>query len=364
MLKIQFDHQAFSMQRYGGISRYFANIQKHLDKDGDFEYDRGLLFTNNHYLKDEKLPMPEWLWRALVKKDSKVFKYSRSYSKYCIKNHQYDLFHPTYYNPYFLRFLKKPFVLTVHDFIHELFPEYFLPSDHTAHYKAQLIKKADHIIAISQSTLNDLQAIYNVPDDKVSLVYHGFEPTVVADGNIRNANSDYILYVGDRSAYKNFFKWLTAVAPLLVKNKLKVVCAGGGGFTPTEQEFIARLNIGDLISQTTATEQQLANLYAGALFFAYPSLYEGFGFPVLEAFANNCPVVLSNTSCFKEVGGDAVSYFDPHSVESMRAVMEQMIDNNESLDANAALGKAQLAKFPIEKCMQQTVDVYRKVINR
>ncbi|RFZ92148.1 glycosyltransferase family 1 protein [Mucilaginibacter conchicola] len=363
MLKIQFDHQAFSMQRYGGISRYFANIQKHLDNDGDFEYDRGLLFTNNHYLKDEKLPVPEWLWRALVK-DRKVFKYNRSYSKYCIKNHRYDLFHPTYYNPYFLRFLKKPFVLTVHDFIHELFPEYFLASDHTVHHKAQLINKADHIIAISQSTLNDLQTIYNVPDDKVTLVYHGFEPTVVADDVARSAKPDYILYVGDRAGYKNFFKWLAAVAPLLVKYQLKAICAGGGVFTPTEQEFIQRLNIGNLISQTTATEQQLANLYAGALFFAYPSLYEGFGFPVLEAFANNCPVVLSNTSCFKEVGGDAAAYFDPSSIESMQGVMEQMISNSAALSANAELGKAQLAKFTIEKCMQQTADVYRKVINK
>ncbi|MBB5397099.1 glycosyltransferase family 1 protein [Mucilaginibacter sp. AK015] len=363
MIKIQFDHQAFSMQRYGGISRYFANIQKHLANSSEFSYNRGLLFTNNAYIKDQKFPLPEWLWRAFITKDRKIFKYNRKYSKYCVRNHDYDIFHPTYYNPYFLSSIKKPFVLTVHDFIHELFPEYFLPNDDTAHYKSLLIKKAAHIIAISQSTKNDLQRIYNIPDDKVSLVYHGYEP--VAANNEPKAHipgTEYILFVGDRPAYKNFFKWVTAVTPLLTKYNINVICAGGGEFTKTELDFIHRLNIKNKIRQVWATEAMLASLYQNALLFAYPSLYEGFGFPILEAFANSCPVAVSNTSCFKEVGGDAAVYFDPYSIESMQMSIDGILSKAVDTDKMRGAGSAQLSNFTMESCMQKTTKVYRSLV--
>jgi glycosyltransferase involved in cell wall biosynthesis len=363
MIKIQFDHQAFSMQRFGGISRYFANIQKHLAHSNEFSYDRGVLFTNNAYIKDQKFPVPDWLWRAFITKDRKIFKYNRKYAKYCVRNHDYDIFHPTYYNPYFLNSIKKPFVITVHDFIHELFPEYFLPNDDTAHYKKLLIDKAAHIIAISKSTRDDLQKVYNVPDSKVSMIYHGYEPvTGSLDNDTTMTGPGYILFVGDRPAYKNFFKWITAVAPLLTKYGINVICAGGSEFTKTELDFISRLNIQNKITQVQATETMLANLYRNALLFAYPSLYEGFGFPILEAFANNCPVVVSNTSCFKEVGGDAAVYFDPYSIESIQFAIDGMLSKATDTDKLRMAGGAQLAKFTMESCMQKTTQVYRALV--
>lgn len=363
MIKIQFDHQAFSMQRFGGISRYFANIQDHLKGYSAISFDRGLLFTNNYYLKGQSLPVPGWAWRKLVKRDKKIAKYNKSYSKYCLKNHNYDIFHPTYYNPYFLDIVKKPFVLTVHDCIHELFPEYFPESDHTAHYKRLLIDRAAHLIAISASTKNDLQRIYDIPDERISMIYHGYEAPQGLQRTVDKTGAGvYILFVGDRAAYKNFFKWLTAVAPLLKRYDINAVCGGGKPFTSTEHEFINRLGVAHKIRQMQVTEAELARLYSNALFFVYPSLYEGFGFPILEAFTNNCAVLAGNTSCFKEVAGGAALYFDPYSIESMQVAMESLINDQGNIKRLQLAGKDQLAKFPIEKCMQQTVQVYQSLI--
>ncbi|MEO6849187.1 MAG: glycosyltransferase family 1 protein [Mucilaginibacter sp.] len=363
MTKILFDHQAFSMQRVGGISRYFANIQKHLSQYTSLSFDRGVLFTNNAYIEEEKFPLPHWLLEPWYKRDKKIYKLNKKYAEYCLNSKGYDIFHPTYYDPYFLKIVKKPFVLTVHDFIHELFPEYFPDTDGTVHNKRLLIEKASHFIAISESTKNDLQQIYKIPDSKISMIYHGFDNiSLPENAGASTPWSNYLLFVGDRWTYKNFFRWLQAVAPLLIKYDINAVCAGGRPFSSAEMEFIERLGIRNKITQTRASENELRALYRHTLLFIYPSLYEGFGLPILEAFANNCPVAVSDTSCFKEVGGDAVLYFDPNSVESMRSVIEGFLTDSDKAGELRAAGTTRLAKFSMQKCMDQTVKVYQSLV--
>src|SRR5690606_39016453 len=94
------------------------------------------------------------------------------------------------------------------------------------------------------------------------------------------------------------------------------------------------------------------------LFFCYPSLYEGFGLPILEAFASDCPVACSDTSCFIEVGGQAVSYFDPYSVEDMEAAFQNLIDNSDLRKSHISLGQRRLEVFPEEVCVAKTLKVY------
>src|SRR5690606_2346406 len=229
-----------------------------------------------------------------------------------------DIFHPTYYDAYFLSLLKRPFVLTVHDLTHEIYPEFFPQNDPFITHKREVIAKADHIIAISHSTAKDLQEVFGIAEKKISVIYHGYYKGHIQEDTDFPLPARYLLYVGDRAGYKNFTRFITAVAPLLRQDKeLFVICAGGGEFRLAERELFYRNGISENILQRSATDPQLNNMYQKAIMFVYPSLYEGFGLPILEAFSNNCPVAMSDSSCFPEVGGNAVIYFDPYSPEDM-----------------------------------------------
>ncbi len=361
-MKAYFDHQVFSWQRYGGISRYFANIYNSLHDHGYNDCKITLLYSRNHYIRDMKFPLSPFLGERLLKKQRKLERWNKKYSRYLIGKNDFDVLHPTYYDPYFLKGLKKPFVITVHDMIHELFPEYFSAHDHNVPFKHTTIMRADHIIAISESTKSDLQRIFDIPDAKISVIHHGYqENREPADPLFVPPYQDYLLYVGDRAGYKNFGRFVQAVQPLLDRYHIHLVCAGGGAFGAAEQELLIRAGIQHRTKQISATEGQLNTLYQRAIAFVYPSLYEGFGLPLLEAFQNNCPVITSNTSCFHEVGGDAVVYFDPYQQEDMQKAIETVINSKSTAQQLREKGALQLARFPMSRCMERTLDVYRKL---
>ena len=365
MIRVQYDHQIFSMQRYGGISRYFANLQESLEDSEDFSYNAGILYTRNYYLKDRRFLLPRLVGDRFLKKDSKLHKWNKRYSRYIIQKNDFDVFHPTYYHTYFLESLKKPFVLTVHDMIHELFPSFFSQNDPYVYFKRVLIEKADHIIAISESTKNDIQLFFKVPDNKISVIYHGHknEPSPSKD-NYEPPFSNYILYVGERSGYKNFNLFIAGIAPLLKnRHEISLVCLGGGVFGYSEKELFYRHGINtEQVHQLSVTDNQLKAFYKKALLFVYPSLYEGFGLPLLEAFTNNCPIATSNTSCFPEIGGDAVAYFNPNDPDDIRNTIQSVISNAVLADQLRFLGTKQLKKFSMDSCMAKTKNVYKALL--
>ena len=156
MIKVLFDHQTFSLQRYGGISRYFANVYHTIQKQNDIQAKISALYTNNYYLKDfNGLLSNNAVGKLIFKERVRGYLWNRAYSKRVIDKNDFDIFHPTYYHTYFLERLKKPFVLTVHDMIHEIMPEYFPNDDNSSSEKRQCIEKASHIIAISENTKRD-----------------------------------------------------------------------------------------------------------------------------------------------------------------------------------------------------------------
>jgi glycosyltransferase involved in cell wall biosynthesis len=355
-MKVFFDHQIFSMQMYGGISRYFANLSYDVNSQNGFETKVGLLFTENAYLNNNELPAHAL--KTVVKRQKRRFKYNSWYCKYLLMQNNFDVFHPTYYYPYFLSSLKKPFVLTVHDMINELFPQYFA-TDPVTKYKAVLINRADHIIAISESTKNDIQKFFDVDDKKISVIHLGNHvqanpgsPNTVAIDN------QYLLFVGDRFGYKNFELFLKAVAPVLLKHAIKLICAGGGNFKPYEVELIDNLNVANKVQQLSVSDEQLAHLYKNAIAFVYPSLYEGFGLPILEAFANNCPLIVSNTSSLPEVAGEAAEYFNPAEKESITFAIEKVVNNKTLQQELRVKGVERVKLFSFENCVQQTLQVY------
>ena len=357
-MKVLFDYQIFLEQKYGGISRYFANLHYGINSQSESASKLGLLFTDNAYIKNQQLLAGAF--NGLIKKKSRRYKYNKWYCKYLLQQNNFDVFHPTYYSPYFLKSLKKPFVLTVHDMIHELLPQYFIENLDSYKYKGQVIERADHIIAISDSTKNDIQKFYNIDDNKISVIHHGYQMQVAAGlSNFFTINGEYILFVGDRFGYKNFNLFIKAAATVISKYSIKLICAGGGSFTPEEMKLITELNLIDKIQQLIVTDDQLAGLYKHALAFIYPSLYEGFGLPVLEAFYNNCPVVMSNTSALPEVGGNAVEYFNPMDEQSVAFAIEQVINSKDKQDDLREKGKERLKLFSFENCLQKTLQVYQ-----
>ena len=363
MIKIFYDHQKFSTQLYGGISRYFANLIQEIQSLPEYEYQLGVIHSNNHYIKDRLKVNPLLKW-MLSKAPNQVYRLNKIYCNHLLGKNGFDVFHPTYYDTYFFERLKKPLVITIHDMTYERLPEYFWAKDPLTHLKRINIEKADQIIAISETTKNDLINYSNIDPDKIKVVYHGIdfeEPFITTP--VKNLPGTYLLFVGDRSCYKNFYLFLNAFKSISAKYpEIKLVLTGGGNLDIAESEYLKMLNLTDRVTHTNVTDTELNFLYQNALAFVYPSLHEGFGLPILEAFMANCPIVLSDTECFREIASDAAIFFDPSSVGDLVAILEKIITNPSLRNNLTQAGSERLKDFPLNKSLDLTLDVYKKLV--
>lgn len=185
--------------------------------------------------------------------------------------------------------------------------------------------------------------MFGMPDHKVSVVHLGFEKFDALPRAIEpqaSLTSPFLLYVGSRGGYKNFERMLRAVAlnPAL-KKSIDVVAFGGGPFNSVEHALIATLGFGpNAVRQVGGGDAVLGGLYARARAFVYPSVYEGFGLPPLEAMAHDCPVVSSNSSSMPEVVGDAGAYFDPLDVQAQSEAIASVVFDETRRNALVAAG--------------------------
>jgi glycosyltransferase involved in cell wall biosynthesis len=241
--------------------------------------------------------------------------------------------------------------------IHELFQGYFLEDKETKTNKKMLLLAADKIIAISENTKNDIIKIYPEVTNKINVIHLGSSFQQLKEGIPKE---NYILFTGVRMKYKNFNAFLQAVAPLLLKYNLNLICTGYP-FSESEKNLLKNLNIVDRTSCIPVSENQLMELFSKATAFVFPSLYEGFGIPILEAFASNCPAVLSNTSSLLEIGSDAAVYFDPYSIDDMRMQIERVITSTTLQNELVKKGKERLKQFSWEKCAKETMEVYKSL---
>ncbi|MCE7041476.1 glycosyltransferase family 1 protein [Dyadobacter sp. CY312] len=364
-MKILFDHQKFTTQRYGGISRYFANIIQQINNTRGFSCEVGLVYSQNHYLNPEPSAAHSYLGRIL-KSDRiarRLYKVNEKYSNRLVKQNNFDIFHPTYYDPYFLDTLKKPLVTTIHDMTYEKLPEYFWAQDPLTKHKRLHIERADAIIAISETTKSDLLKYHDVDESRISVIYHGIEPdTALIFDAVPNLPENYLLYVGDRSGYKNFYLFMDAFKVLSEKYPdLNVVLTGGGSLGVADQELLMRLKLTQRVKHVNVTDAQLNYLYQNSALFVYPSLHEGFGLPILEAFKAQCPILLSDTPCFKEIASDAAAYFSAYSVEDMTSQIERFIGNTERRKQLITKGLARLRDFPLDVSIKKTLDLYKSL---
>jgi len=365
-MRILYDSQIFSSQVYGGISRYFIELIRRMDnREGVDAKIMAPLYINS-YVRELNNCIMSGLHFPHIPKIGRLLKaFNQIASRKRIGGLLPDIVHETYYsdNPPIMCEGAKT-VITVYDMIHERFPQYFSARDMTAQIKKRAVERADHVICISETTRKDLLEITGINPDKVSAVHLGFNLTVTQEEHDEIAiNSPYLLYVGERGGYKNFVRLLKAYGknPTLHKD-YKLVCFGGGKLTQTEQQLRKKLGLSkDRLFWLGGSDRILARLYHHAAAFVYPSLYEGFGIPPLEAMSYGCPVVCSNGGSIVEVVGEAGEYFDPYDEDAISHAIEQIISSQKRTDALRALGKKRIICFSWDACADETYKIYKSL---
>lgn len=383
-MKVLFDHQAFAMQRWGGISRYFLELVRGARADIDVELALarsrseyvpelnrllGLEVTDvghrETFLDGARIPLRKQLYsvtkRLIPTMDAA--RVNREGSLARIRSGAYDLFHPTYFDPYFIEPLRgAPFVLTVFDLTHDVFPALFPPKDETSARRKLLVSKAARILAISTHTKRDLVERLHVDPDRVDVVLLGFSWASATTRSPPRVPERYLLYTGTRFAYKNWAFFVESIAALLHDTRdLHLVCTGYP-FSHEERVHLERLGIADRVVHVATDEGGLRALYAGAAAFVFPSLYEGFGFPALEAFSEGCPAALARTSSLPEVGGDAALYFDPKDADSIRETVARLLSDAQLRSLLAERGRARVREFTWEATCAGTLATYRRAL--
>ncbi len=175
--------------------------------------------------------------------------------------------------------------------------------------------------------------------------------------------ANYILFVGSRSGYKNFLPFIHEAAPVMKKENISLIAAGGGIMNAEEINTFKKLATEDkVVAFSHVSDQFVVQLYSKALVFIFPSLYEGFGIPVLEAMQCGCPALLSNNSSLPEVGGSAAAYFDPFTENGLQAKLQELVTNKEERNRMKSAGKEQVKKFNWDNTAREHIRVYKKLL--
>ena len=283
-------------------------------------------------------------------------------------------------NQHFARyaiFLKQPFIVTVHDLARCCFnlDRETIIERILLNLDKRYIKRASHIIAISQSTKSDLVKYLNIPESRISVIYNGvdhnifkpYKPYQIRPYHVTLSHKPYILYVGSERRRKNLSGLFEAFAMLRQEfPELKLVKVGGPGHSrQLRSEMLKKLSslaiTRDVIFVDYISELELACYYSSATLLAYPSLYEGFGLPPLEAMACGCPVVTANISSLPEVVGEAGIMVNPYDTSSLVQAMRRVLTDDKLRDNMVRKGLEQSKKFSWEKTAELTLQVYNKV---
>jgi glycosyltransferase involved in cell wall biosynthesis len=368
-MNVLFDPQIFSLQPVGGISRYFSNLAVELDRLGD---DRVQVYCPHYasiYL--DSLPLtvfrggtpipPGRFWN--IRRYLYTYQNLRSFKSH-VRLSPPDIVHHTYYWPLPDHLSHGARVTTVHDMIDELIK----PNPRKAKLKRRSIEQSDFVICVSAYTQKTLLDLYNIPKEKTAVVHLGCpEPQAMSTPLLPASWRDqrpYILYVGDRKNYKNYCGLIQAYASSQrLRRDFDVVCFGGGPFSNVERTLHRDLGLLDTkVRQMGGDDAALYEAYRSAQLFVYPSKYEGFGLPPLEAMSQGTPVACSTAASIPEVVGSAGEYFDPESAESIQAALESVLYSESRRQLLVSAGKQRVKTFSWQECARQTQAIYRTLI--
>lgn len=362
-MKVWFDHQIFSIQRYGGVSRYFAELLQALRKLEGIEAEAIAPAHVNAYLK--AIADPGMLTFEMLH-PRKGLRYRPKYTAPLFALAQWvgspDVIHETHYvlgSQHLSR--KAKVVSTCHDLVFEKYPQWVPGSKDRVRLKKQTFDRADAIICISHNTRKDLLDLYPQFESKAFTVHHGVDHTPAPTSHAVQLPGPYLLYVGVRQGYKNFDKLLSAIGrSRLLSEEFHLVCFGGGPLSSQEKLFAESAGMKpDRLHHLAGDDQLLAYAYRNASAFVFPSLYEGFGMPLTEAMVHGCPVACSNASCFPEICGDAAKYFDCQDPDDISRVLEEVVSGT---DAQKEKRRLRSLEFTWQRCASETASVYRRLV--
>ena len=362
-MRVIYTHDIFSRQRIGGISRYYVELIRHLSSGpAEIQVSAGI-HANDHLRALEGHLSLAGQYRPL-RKPFRLYYQIRNGIQQAgrAKADPPQIAHHTYYS--WTRPLRPArLVVTVHDLIPERFPRQF-------GWKARLLSAAklrscshaDRILAISETTKNDLVEHYRISPDKVDVTYLGNSLAGFAEEKTASpCAAPYLLYVGGRGGYKNCRAlWEAYSRSPRLKRAVRLICFGGGSWTRQETRLVEELKISHLVSQTAGDDRLLSRYYRHAAAFVCPSLYEGFGIPLVEAMSFGCPIAASTGGAIPEIAGPAAVYFDPRDTEMLAGILEQVLFDDSLQAKLRAEMKQRASRFRWEETARQTLASYEK----
>ncbi|MGL1010196.1 glycosyltransferase family 4 protein [Vibrio vulnificus] len=317
------------IQSHGGVSVLFYELNKRM-KLGESKY---FTYGDGGELKNNATKLSPRLFER--------------YRKFNLSLSTNDIFHSTYYR---LPTSKCRIVTTVHDFTYEKYVS-GLPRKIHSFQKNNAIMNSDKIICVSHNTASDLLKYCPVPESKIEVVYNG----VSDDYYPLNLNSDdYVVFVGSRAKYKNFNVAVEAVRRI---KDVRIIIVGGGELTDKETDFLNENLSGRYEVKGFLSNSDLNLIYNKALALVYPSQYEGFGIPVLEAMRASCPVIALNCSSIPEVAGDAAILLESASVAELSEAIS-MLMNIKYRHEIVIAGLQNAKRFSWNDCYKETKKIY------
>lgn len=363
-MRIAYDHQIFALQRHGGISRYFAELIQNLEREDDVDpCVIAPVYLNEYLLRpDVQRHVRGHHVDLAFRGNAKVVGAVNSVLlPFCWRAQSFDVIHETYYSA-IRRGRSRVRVLTIYDMIHELFPQEFPDAEQVTRAKQAAAERADHVICISATTLRDAVRFLGVPAAKCSVIYLGWSLDAARVPFDHPGTRPFLLYVGNRNPYKNFGVLIRAFATsATLREQFDLVAFGGREFSQEEKRDLQRAGIATQAYHVQGNDSVLKACYSAAAAFVYPSRYEGFGIPPLEAMANDCPVVCSSAGSISEVVGDAGASFEPDDEAQLASHLERIAVDSAFVESLRRKGADRIKRYSWAQCAADTLGTYRRL---
>jgi glycosyltransferase involved in cell wall biosynthesis len=352
-LTVVFGPEIWGLQSLGGISRYFLKLIENYEKN---KVDVIAILTKN----DNRLVSGLSCTRLISENDDEFYRLLFEISK---EKQGPMIYHATYYDYKKIRIARKlgyKTFITIHDMISEIYPERKSIRNFFRNDKRSSARLADGIFCVSKNSQSDLVESFVIEPKKITVTYLGsiFEKAQLLP-RTELFTSNTFLYVGKRDGYKNFDQIVNAFGnSRILKSQSRLIAFGGGHFSIFELSKFKALDLEKSIMHLDGDDDVLQSLYRESLALIYPSKYEGFGLPPLEAMSLGCPVIVGFNSSLPEVCGGAGIYFNSENVEELTRILERCIADPILMRRHSEIGLKKASDFSWSTTALESLDAY------